>query len=73
MIFETAAQLEYTAKFPSTLILSIFAQRNASQTILSEQFAVEPKVPTHEFVADGGGNRFLRLETGRHEKLRLTS
>ncbi|MEO6030050.1 MAG: transglutaminase family protein, partial [Candidatus Binatia bacterium] len=72
MIFEIGCELEYTAKFPSTLILSIYAQRNASQTIRAEHFTVEPKVATHEFVAEGGGNRFLRLQTGKHKKLHLS-
>ena len=36
MLFRVSAELEYEAKFPSTLILNIHAQRNASQAILDE-------------------------------------
>lgn len=71
MIFQISCELEYTVKFPSTLILSIYAQRNAAQTIRAEQFTIEPKVATHEFVSEGGGNRFLRFQTGEHEKMCL--
>ena len=69
MLFHVASHLEYAAKFPSTLILNIHAQRSASQVILEEQFSVEPRVKIAEFTAEGTGNRFLRLETGRHKKL----
>ena len=68
MLFHVATQLEYAARFPSTLILNIHAQRNASQVVLSEQFSVGPKVKIAEFTAEGTGNRFLRLETGRHKR-----
>ena len=62
MLFRVSARLEYEAKFPSTLILNIHAQRNASQTILDEQFSVEPPVKVTEFTPEGTDNRFLRLE-----------
>ncbi len=71
VLFHVATQLEYAAKFPSTLILNVHAQRNASQVILDEQFSVEPKVKVAEFTIEGTGNRFLRLETGRHKKIAL--
>ena len=66
-----SARLEYEAKFPSTLILNIHAQRNASQVVLDEQLAVEPRVKVAEFTGEGTGNRFLRLETGAHETLAI--
>jgi transglutaminase-like putative cysteine protease len=69
MLFRVSAQLEYAAKFPSTLILNVHAQRSESQVILEEQFSVEPRVKVAEFTGDGTGNRFVRLETGRHKKL----
>ena len=64
MLFRVSAELEYEAKFPSTLILNIHAQRNASQVILDEQLTVEPRIKVAEFT-DATDNRFLRLETGR--------
>jgi len=72
VLFHVATELEYAAKFPSTLILNIHAQRNASQVILDEQLSVEPRVKIAEFTNEGTGNRLLRLETGRHKKLALS-
>ena len=72
MLFEVGCELEYTANFPSTLIVSVHAQRSASQTILHEQFSVEPPIKFKEFAPDGSQNRFIRLDTGRHKKLALS-
>ena len=72
MLFHVESSLEYAATFPSTLILNIHAQRSALQVVLEEQFSVEPRVKIAEFTAEGPGNRFLRLETGRHKKLVLS-
>ena len=72
MLFHVESSLEYAAKFPSTLILNIQAQRSALQVVLEEQFSVKPRVKIAEFTAEGTGNRFLRLETGRHKKLVLS-
>lgn len=69
MIFHCSADLEYSVKFPSTLILNVHAQRNASQTILEEQFTIEPRVKVEEFHLRGSDNRFIRLETGRRKSL----
>jgi transglutaminase-like putative cysteine protease len=71
MLFEVSCELDYVARFPSTLILNVHAQRNASQTILAESFTVEPPIAVSEFAADGGGSRFVRLETGPHEALSI--
>lgn len=72
MLFNVSCELEYAAKFPSTLILNIQAQRNASQTILSEQLTVTPRVSVSEFALEHNGNRFLRLETGRHKTIAIS-
>jgi transglutaminase-like putative cysteine protease len=71
MLFHVACELEYTAGFPSTLILNIHAQRNASQTILEERFAVEPPVKVSEFTPEGSDSRFVLLKTGNHTKLSI--
>ena len=72
MLFHVSCALEYTIRFASTLILNVHAERSASQTILEEQFLVEPHVKVNEFTQDGSDNRFVRLETGRHKKLAIT-
>jgi transglutaminase-like putative cysteine protease len=72
MLFHVSCDLDYTAQFPTTIILNVHAQRNASQTILDEQFVVTPPVRVSEFTPDGSANRFIRLKTGRHKKLTIT-
>ena len=69
MRFQVSGHLEYEIQQPSTLILNIHAQRNAGQTILEEQFSVEPYVKIEEFSPDGDENRFVRLETGKKKQL----
>lgn len=71
MMFHVGCELDYVASVPSTLILSVHAQRSPAQTILREQFSVEPPVKLTEFLADATGNRFVRLETGPHKKLAI--
>lgn len=69
MQFHVSSHLEYTVKFPSTLILNIHAQRNSGQTILEESFSVTPNVKAEEFLLDHATNRFMRLETGDAKRL----
>ena len=71
MLFHVSCELEYAVRFPSTLILNVHAQRTASQTVLEEHFAVEPKLRLGEFTPEGSDNRFLRLETGRAKRLSI--
>ncbi len=72
MQFQVSCRLEYEIAFPSTLILNVHAQRNAAQTILEEKFVIEPKLKIEEFTADGNGNRFIRLETGKKKHLAIS-
>lgn len=72
MRFQVSGQLEYEIKQPTTLILNIHAQRNAGQTILEEQFAVEPYVKVEEFSTEGDENRFVRLDTGKKKQLAVS-
>ena len=71
MLFHVSCELEYAIKFPSTLILNVHAQRTASQTVLEEQFAVEPKLRLSEFTPQGSDSRFIRLETGRTKRVSI--
>jgi transglutaminase-like putative cysteine protease len=72
MLFHVSCDLEYAAQFPTTIILNVHAQRNPSQTVLHEQFAVKPAMKISEFTPDGSDNRFIRLKTGRHKKLAVS-
>lgn len=66
MKFQVTSHLEYIAKFPSTLILNIFAQRNAGQEILEEHFAANTQdLSYEEFQLEHGCSRYVRLETGK--------
>jgi transglutaminase-like putative cysteine protease len=72
MIFHVSCRLEYAIRFPSTLILNVHAQDNESQSIVTEQFSVDPGVPLEHFTLAGSDNRFVRLDTGDHQSLRVT-
>jgi transglutaminase-like putative cysteine protease len=72
MLFEVSGHLEYAIQLPSTLLLNIHAQRNASQTVLKEQLVVEPHVKVEEFVSEESENRSVRLVTGRRKHLSIT-
>lgn len=71
MLFHVSCSLEYAANFPSTLIVNIHAQRSASQTVLAEEFAIQPQIPSVEFAAEGSENRFVRVQTGPHKTLNV--
>src|SRR5258707_1148689 len=72
MRFRVSCELEYTAHFPSTLILNVHAQRSASQAVLDERLVIEPRLKVSEFTADSSDNRFIRLNTGRHKKIAVS-
>jgi transglutaminase-like putative cysteine protease len=69
MVFDVTCELEYSVRVPSTLILGVHAQQSAAQTIVSEQFSIEPAVDVTEFTAENTGNRLVRLKTEQHKSL----
>jgi transglutaminase-like putative cysteine protease len=71
VIFNVSCALDYDVVFPSTLILSVHAQRNASQTVIEEDFSITPRVIFSEFTTDANGNRFVRVETGKRQHLSI--
>src|SRR4051794_4132368 len=72
MLFRVASQLEYSVRFPSTLMLNIHAQRSASQIVVDERFTVDPPLQFEEFIAQGSENRFIRLKTGETNHLAIS-
>ena len=58
MLFRVSSALEYTARFPTTLILNIQAQRHPSQTVLEEQLTIDPPIKA---VAPAALAEMLRL------------
>ena len=71
MVFDVACELKYNVKTPSTLILGVHAQRTPGQTVLHEQFSVEPQLQVTEFTTEGTGNRLVRLETGQSKTVEV--
>ena len=71
MLFKVSCHVKYDIALPSTLILNVHAQRNASQSVAEERFSVEPRTKVDEFIADGNENRFVRLESGRKKHLSI--
>ena len=71
MRFVVSCELEYAISFPSTLILNLQAHRGPAQSIIEEQFQVEPFVKFEEFTTDVCDNRFVRLQTGRRKSLTI--
>jgi len=71
MKLHLACDLEYEAQFPSTLILNVHAQHNATQTILEEQLSIEPRIRTEALTPAGTQNRFIRIQTGKKKLLRI--
>lgn len=71
MHFKIAAELNYTTRGPSTLILNVHALRGASQQVTEEKFLVTPPTRCDEFSIKHGHNRFVRLETGRNREIRV--
>ncbi len=72
MLFHVSCRLEYAVRFPSTLILNVHVQHNESQSIVTEQFGVDPCVPLEHFTAPGSENRFVRLTTCDLQSLTVT-
>jgi transglutaminase-like putative cysteine protease len=69
MRFDVASQLEYVVRAPSTIIFNVHALRTASQTVLEEALTIEPYIKHEEYISSTGESRFVRLETGKIDKL----
>ncbi len=72
MRFNVASELEYSVQAPSTIIFNIHALRTASQTVLEESLSIEPYIKHEEFISSSGESRFVRLETGSLDALRVS-
>ncbi len=70
MEFLVSSTLEYETKFPSTLIMSILAQRSPAQEILSESLQMNDGMTHEEIEVDG--NRFLIVQTRKVKKFQVT-
>jgi transglutaminase-like putative cysteine protease len=72
MRFHVATELAYSVAAPSTIIFNVHALRTATQTVIEESLTIEPYIKHEEYVSSGGESRFVRLDTGSVDKLRLS-
>jgi transglutaminase-like putative cysteine protease len=59
-------------KSESTLILNINALRTQHQTVLTEEFIINPYIKTEELPATGGENRTVRFEVDKPQTIKVT-
>ena len=62
MKFRVSGKLGYDIKTPSTLIVNIHALRSAGQTVLEENFSIDPYFKIEEITTWQSENRYIRLE-----------
>lgn len=72
MKLEISAELKYTSRSPSTLILSIHALRSAKQTVLEEALRVEPYVKFDELSSPYNENRLIRMELPAEKEILIS-
>ncbi|MCC8408973.1 transglutaminase family protein [Mucilaginibacter sp. UR6-1] len=62
MKFDVLADMTYTANSAGTLILNIHALRTPTQTVIAENFTIQPYIKAEELVNVNGENRLIRLQ-----------
>jgi transglutaminase-like putative cysteine protease len=72
MKFNVSAELGYDVRSAGTLILNIHALRTPRQAVLEETFTVDPYFRVEELAPVNCENRFVRLETGDAQNLRVS-
>src|SRR5689334_5541357 len=72
MKFNVFTEMEYVVKSASTLILNINALRTQHQTVLSEEFIIDPYIKTEELPATAGENRMVRFEVDKPQTIKVT-
>ena len=72
MKFDVFTQMEYVVRLPGTLILNIHALRTPHQTLLNEEFTVEPYIKVEELISAQGENRLMRFEVAEPGNIKVT-
>ncbi len=72
MKFNVFTQMEYVVRSPGTLILNVHALRSPHQTLLTEEFTVEPYIKVEELNSAQGENRLMRFETANAGTIKVT-
>ncbi|HEX8021386.1 transglutaminase family protein [Mucilaginibacter sp.] len=62
MKFDVFTQMEYVVRSPGTLILNIHALRSPNQTVIREEFGLEPYIKFEELQTLQGENRLVRFD-----------
>lgn len=71
MKFDVRTEMEYTARSPGTLILNIHALRTPHQTVISEEFVIEPYIKVEELVPVHSENRLMRFEIAEGTSIKV--
>jgi transglutaminase-like putative cysteine protease len=72
MKFNVFTEMEYTVRSASTLILNISALRTPHQTVISEEFNINPYLKTEELLSVSGENRLIRFEVTEPCNVKVT-
>jgi len=72
MKFNVFTEMEYQVRSASTLILNINALRTPHQTVLSEEFIIDPYIKTEELISANGENRMVRFEVSKFGTIKVT-
>ncbi|MDR6941208.1 transglutaminase-like domain-containing protein [Mucilaginibacter pocheonensis] len=72
MKFNVFTQMEYVVRSPGTLILNIHALRSPQQTVLNEEFTIEPYIKAEELMLALGENRLVRFEVAEPGTIKVT-
>jgi transglutaminase-like putative cysteine protease len=72
MKFDVFTQMEYVVRSPGTLILNIHALRTPHQTVLNEEFTIEPYIKVEELISAHGENRLMRFEVADPGTIKVT-
>jgi transglutaminase-like putative cysteine protease len=64
MKFDVYTQLEYAVQSSGTLILNIHALRTPNQTVVSEEFTLDPYIRFEELQSPQGESRLIRFDVG---------
>ncbi|MCR8559775.1 transglutaminase family protein [Mucilaginibacter sp. BJC16-A38] len=71
MKFNVHTEMEYTAASAGTLILNIHALRTPRQTVISEEFVIDPYIKVEELISVGNDNRVFRFEIAENSNIKV--
>ncbi|ASU33708.1 transglutaminase-like domain-containing protein [Mucilaginibacter xinganensis] len=72
MKLNVLTEMEYTAASAGTLILNIHALRTPRQTVISEEFVIDPYIKVEELVSQQSDNRVFRFEIAENSSIKVS-